>query len=180
MFIISKRAVDVPTGQTDGNRSFKRQRGLEWVSREEPALEEFGGLMMCGFSGREYMNKGPSGECRCPTSMANLAWNVRGLVTSQEEKLGGAPFNLNDARVYYDFIDYMSLLELPISGCTFTWSNQRSDEEMILEKLDRVLCSLDWNARFPKAIGILNVAIGSDHAPIIILPQGLKKKYKRF
>ncbi|KAK8482050.1 hypothetical protein V6N12_048113 [Hibiscus sabdariffa] len=79
MFIISKRAVDVPTGQTDGNRSFKRQRGLEWVSREEPALEEFGGLMMCGFSGREYMNKGPSGECRCPTSMANLAWNVRGL-----------------------------------------------------------------------------------------------------
>ncbi|KAK9024523.1 hypothetical protein V6N11_004682 [Hibiscus sabdariffa] len=109
-------------------------------------------------------------------------WLVIGdtnVVTSQEEKLGGAPFNPNDARVYYDFIDYMSLLELPISGGTFTWSNQRSDDEAILEKIGRAMCSLEWSARLPKVVGMLDVAIGSDHAPIIILPQGLKKKYKR-
>ncbi|KAK8515965.1 hypothetical protein V6N12_066803 [Hibiscus sabdariffa] len=102
-------------------------------------------------------------------------WLVIGdtnVVTRQDEKLGGVPFNPNDARVYYDFIDYISLLELPISGGTFTWLNQRSDEETILEKIDR-------SVRLPKAVGMLDVAIGSDHAPIIILPQGLKKKYKR-
>ncbi|KAK8568557.1 hypothetical protein V6N12_007105 [Hibiscus sabdariffa] len=75
-------------------------------------------------------------------------WLVIGdtnVVVSQEEKLGGAPFNPNDARVYYDFIDYMGLLELPISGGSFTWSNQGSEEEAILEKLDRALCSLEWS-----------------------------------
>ncbi|KAL4313206.1 hypothetical protein GQ457_01G023540 [Hibiscus cannabinus] len=93
-------------------------------------------------------------------------------LTRQDEKLGSALFNPNDARVYYDFIDYTSLLELPIFGGTFTWLNQRSDEEAILEKIDR-------SVRLPKAVGMLDVAIGSDHAPIMILPQGLKKKYKR-
>ncbi|KAK8485808.1 hypothetical protein V6N12_020149 [Hibiscus sabdariffa] len=72
-----------------------------------------------------------------------------------------------------------SLLDLPISGGTFTWSNQRSDEEAILEKLDRALCSLEWSERYSKAVGMLYVAIGSDHAPIIILPQGFKKNYRR-
>ncbi|KAK9020855.1 hypothetical protein V6N11_010867 [Hibiscus sabdariffa] len=35
------------------------------------------------------------------------------------------------------------------------------------------------SARYPKAVGVLDVAIGSDHAPIIILPQGFKKKYRK-
>ncbi|KAK8975323.1 hypothetical protein V6N11_063286 [Hibiscus sabdariffa] len=56
---------------------------------------------------------------------------------------------------------------------------EKSDEEAILEKLDRALCSLEWSERYSKAVGMLYVAIGSDHAPIIILPQGFKKKYRR-
>ncbi|KAK8989039.1 hypothetical protein V6N11_030407 [Hibiscus sabdariffa] len=71
------------------------------------------------------------------------------------------------------------LIELPISGGSFTWSNQRSEEDAILEKLDRALCSLEWSVRYPKAVGLLDVAIGSDHAPIIIYPHGLTKKHKR-
>ncbi|KAL4355323.1 hypothetical protein GQ457_06G003800 [Hibiscus cannabinus] len=41
------------------------------------------------------------------------------------------------------------------------------------------MCSLEWSSSYPKAIGLLDAAIGSDHAPILILPQGLKKKYKK-
>ncbi|KAK8504026.1 hypothetical protein V6N11_047706 [Hibiscus sabdariffa] len=71
-------------------------------------------------------------------------WLVIGdsnIVSSQEEKLGGMPFNPNDARVFFYFVDTTGLIDLPISGGTFTWSNQRSDEEAILEKLDQALCS---------------------------------------
>ncbi|KAK8596659.1 hypothetical protein V6N12_065142 [Hibiscus sabdariffa] len=68
---------------------------------------------------------------------------------------------------------------MPISGGAFTWSNQRIDDETILEKLDRVLCSPKWNILFPKAVAMLDIAIGSDHALIIIHLQGLKKNYKK-
>ncbi|KAK8476569.1 hypothetical protein V6N11_061875 [Hibiscus sabdariffa] len=70
------------------------------------------------------------------------------------------------------FWEMMAKLRSGLEDC---WS----DEEAILEKLDRALCSLEWSARYPKAAGVLDVAIGSDHAPIIILPQGFKKKYRR-
>ncbi|KAK8479794.1 hypothetical protein V6N11_063532 [Hibiscus sabdariffa] len=109
-------------------------------------------------------------------------WLVIGdtnVVGSQEEKIEGVPFNLNDARVFYDFVDSMGLLELPMSRGTFTWSNKRRDDESILEKLDRAICCLEWTTLFPKDIGLLDVSIGSDHALIVILPQGLKKKYKK-
>ncbi|KAK9004232.1 hypothetical protein V6N11_002039 [Hibiscus sabdariffa] len=121
-------------------------------------------------------------------SMTNLRscpgdrWLVIGdtnVVASQEEKIGGAPFNPSDARHFYEFVDSLGLLELPISGGNFTWPNHRSDEDSILEKLDRALCSFEWSSLFPKSIGVLDVAMGSDHAPIIILPQGMKKKYKK-
>ncbi|KAK8600295.1 hypothetical protein V6N12_050151 [Hibiscus sabdariffa] len=41
------------------------------------------------------------------------------------------------------------------------------------------MCSLEWSARFSKVVSLLDATIGSDHAPIIILPQGFKRKYKR-
>ncbi|KAK8535423.1 hypothetical protein V6N12_056941 [Hibiscus sabdariffa] len=91
------------------------------------------------------------------------------IVSSQEEKLGGLSFNPNEVRGFFDFIDTMGLLDILISGGTFTWSNQRSDDESILEKLDWVLCSPDWNITFPKVVAMLDIAIGSDHAPIIVL-----------
>ncbi|KAK9034290.1 hypothetical protein V6N11_050461 [Hibiscus sabdariffa] len=63
--------------------------------------------------------------------------------TQSRGKLGGVPFNPNDAKCYFQFIDAIGLIDLPISGGAFTWLNQRSDEEAILEKLDRALCSLE-------------------------------------
>ncbi|KAK8593880.1 hypothetical protein V6N12_045953 [Hibiscus sabdariffa] len=109
-------------------------------------------------------------------------WLVIGdsnVVSSQEEKVGGVPFNPTEARNYFGFVDTMGLIDLPIAGGTFTWSNQRSEEKAILEKLDRVLCSPDWNTFFPKVVALLDVAIGSDHAPVIVYLKGIKRKYKK-
>ncbi|KAK9011087.1 hypothetical protein V6N11_043944 [Hibiscus sabdariffa] len=102
-------------------------------------------------------------------------WCVIGdsnMVTRPEEKLGGAPFDASLAKCFYEFMDAFCLLELPLKGGTFTWSNQRSEDEAILEKLDRNLISLEWSTSFPKAIGILDAAIASDHTPILLLLKG--------
>ncbi|KAK8554232.1 hypothetical protein V6N12_031201 [Hibiscus sabdariffa] len=109
-------------------------------------------------------------------------WMVIGdsnVVSSQDEKLGGLPFNPTEANSYFKFIDSRGLIDMPILGGAFTWSNQRSDDEEILEKLDRILCSPKWNILFPIAVAMLDIAVDSGHAPIIIHLQGLKQNYKK-
>ncbi|KAK8980445.1 hypothetical protein V6N11_029006 [Hibiscus sabdariffa] len=69
--------------------------------------------------------------------------NVKLSVLRPEEKCGSNPFDHNSAKWYYDFLDQTYLMEIPSSGGSFTWSNQRSNEETTLEKLDRVLSSLE-------------------------------------
>ncbi|KAL4378358.1 hypothetical protein GQ457_02G030160 [Hibiscus cannabinus] len=109
-------------------------------------------------------------------------WLVIGdsnVVSCQDEKLGGLPFNPIDANCYFDFMDSRGLIDMPIAGAAYTWSNQRSNDDAILEKLDRVLCSPNWNIAFPKAVVMLDIAMGSDHAPVIIYLHGVNKKGKK-
>ncbi|KAK8494626.1 hypothetical protein V6N12_005755 [Hibiscus sabdariffa] len=112
----------------------------------------------------------------------NAKWCVLGdfnAVVSPEEKHGGNSFDHNSAKWYYGFLDQTYLMKIPSSGGSFTWSNQRCNEESILEKLDRILSSLEWSFLFPKAISIIDVAIASDHSPIILLVNGVAKKSKK-
>ncbi|KAK8984682.1 hypothetical protein V6N11_008444 [Hibiscus sabdariffa] len=69
--------------------------------------------------------------------------------------------------------------ELPIKVGTFMWSNHRGEDEPILEKLDRILVSLECSRSFPKDIGALDVAIASDHAPIFLFLKGMNKRIKK-
>ncbi|KAL4297447.1 hypothetical protein GQ457_12G008860 [Hibiscus cannabinus] len=100
------------------------------------------------------------------------------IVADQSEKDGGNPINNNQAKWFLDFTDAAGMFELPIKEGKFTWSNMRSNSEAIAEKLDKVLISNEWSMAFPKAIGILEAAVASDHNPIIILLEGLRKKEK--
>ncbi|KAK8596672.1 hypothetical protein V6N12_065152 [Hibiscus sabdariffa] len=77
------------------------------------------------------------------------------------------------------FLDNSGMLEIPIKGGSFTWSNQRCDEEAILEKIDRILSSVEWSLAFPKAIGVLEVPIASHHTYIILLLPYFRKKTKK-
>ncbi|KAK8572361.1 hypothetical protein V6N12_028416 [Hibiscus sabdariffa] len=43
-----------------------------------------------------------------------------------------------------------------------------TEEESILEKLDRIVVSLEWNSAFPKAIGVMDAPIASHHSHIIL------------
>ncbi|KAK8506271.1 hypothetical protein V6N12_019963 [Hibiscus sabdariffa] len=101
------------------------------------------------------------------------------VVARPEEKLGGLTFDASSAKWFHDFTDALCLIELPLKGGTFTWSNQRSEDDAILEKLDRIIVSLEWSSSFPKAIGVLDATITSDHAPIFLFLKGMTKKYKK-
>ncbi|KAK8999419.1 hypothetical protein V6N11_070586 [Hibiscus sabdariffa] len=112
----------------------------------------------------------------------NAKWCIIGdfnVVVCPEEKYGGAPFDHSSAKWYYEFLNHTYLMEIPSKGGSYTWSNQRCDEEAILEKLDRVVSSLEWNFMFPKAISFIDIAIASDHSPIILLTNGVVKNTKK-
>ncbi|KAK8502357.1 hypothetical protein V6N11_047942 [Hibiscus sabdariffa] len=59
------------------------------------------------------------------------------------------------------------------------WLNQRSEANEIREKLDRVFSSIERSFLFLEAIAIIDVAIASDHAAIVLLTNGVMKKVKR-
>ncbi|KAK9028033.1 hypothetical protein V6N11_067848 [Hibiscus sabdariffa] len=100
------------------------------------------------------------------------------MVTRPEEKLGGVPFDVSSAKWFYDFMDASCLLELLLKGGTFTWSNHRSEDEAIMEKLNHIIISLEWSSSFPKAIGVIDATIASDHALIFLLLKGMSNSSK--
>jgi hypothetical protein len=57
--------------------------------------------------------------------------------------------NYNRAMVgrFRRFINDLALKEIPLHGRKHTWSNQQNSPTLV--KLDRVLCSVDWEEKFP-------------------------------
>ncbi|KAK8477909.1 hypothetical protein V6N11_012830 [Hibiscus sabdariffa] len=102
---------------------------------------------------------------------ATIKWCVIGdvnIVADQSEKEGGAPVKCSQAKWFLDFMEASGLIELPIKGGMFTWSNMRSNSIAIAERLDKILISNEWSLAYPKAIGMLEATVTSDHNPIIV------------
>ncbi|KAK8973458.1 hypothetical protein V6N11_064701 [Hibiscus sabdariffa] len=68
---------------------------------------------------------------------------------------------------------------MPIKGGAFTWSNLRSDDDAIIEKLDHILFNLSWSMMLSKTIGCKQPTIGSDHCPTIVMLRGWPKRARR-
>ncbi|KAK8988620.1 hypothetical protein V6N11_030003 [Hibiscus sabdariffa] len=112
----------------------------------------------------------------------NAKWCIMGdtnIVADPNEKNGGAPFDPNNARWFHDFLQNSYLMEIQCKGGIYTWSNLRGEGNEISEKLDRVLSSLEWSFLFPKATAIVEIPMASDHAPIILLSNGIHKKVRK-
>ncbi|KAL4181499.1 hypothetical protein AMTRI_Chr12g237630 [Amborella trichopoda] len=77
-------------------------------------------------------------------------------------------------RDFSDFISRNELLDVPLQGSKFTWSNHSSNPT--LSKLDRLLTSVDWDEKFPKTTSLALPKPASSHSPILLdtnaIPRG--------
>lgn len=95
------------------------------------------------------------------------------------EKVGKRPADLTRMLSFHAVLNDCALLELESKGCRYTWMNNREGEELVKERLDRVLCSMDWQIMFSGAEVLALPAVGSDHSPLILDTTAHSKRYKK-
>ncbi|XP_026420439.1 uncharacterized protein LOC113316486 [Papaver somniferum] len=61
----------------------------------------------------------------------------------------------------------------------YTWTNRRNGNELIIERLDRILTTFDWSSTYPNATLYHLTVVGSDHCPIMLLTSKLKNSNKK-
>ena len=75
-------------------------------------------------------------------------------------------------------VEDLSLNEVPLFGRKYTWSNQQ--DSPVLVKLDRVLCSVEWEDIFPNVLLQSAASEGSDHCPLLLGIRDNKLGKRRF
>lgn len=110
-------------------------------------------------------------------------WIVLGdfnLIYREEGKNNG---NLNRAlmgtfcRLIND-LGLQDLQDLPLHGRKYTWSNQQDTPTLV--KLDRFLCTVDWEQLFPNCLLQSTASDGSDHCPLLLGLHDIKPGKARF
>lgn len=81
------------------------------------------------------------------------------------------PFEKKGARTltwsmetFFEFINENELIDLPLLGRKFTWSNNQ--ERVAMSRIDRFLLSKEWDEHFVGAISTALSTLISDHSPI--------------
>ena len=87
------------------------------------------------------------------------------VVRFPSERSGIANFSSAMLR-FSDFISEQSLIDLPLVGGNFTWSNSR--EVVASSKLDRFLLFADWEENFPSVCQCRLPRLMSDHFRILL------------
>lgn len=87
------------------------------------------------------------------------------FIRSQDNrnKPGG---NINDMFIFNDIIGHLGLLELPIKGRSYTWSNMQ--QEPLLEQLDWFFTSPNWSSSYPNTLVLPLSKPESDHTPCVV------------
>ncbi|XP_075498859.1 uncharacterized protein LOC142537187 [Primulina tabacum] len=86
---------------------------------------------------------------------------------------------------FSDVLTDCGLFDIQARGDPFTWCNQRLGDENIVARLDRFVCSSEWQSQFPTAEVEHLAYCGSYHRPIYLTfksgpLQNLRKCPKRF
>jgi hypothetical protein len=90
------------------------------------------------------------------------------FVLDQSEKLGGCPIASSSNCPFKNLINHHGLIDLGFVGNSYTWCNNRKGLDVIKERLDRALASLDWVHIHPEFSLIHLLASHSDHNPILL------------
>ena len=87
------------------------------------------------------------------------------VVRFPSERLGSNSFT-TAMREFSNFISEQGLIDLPLQGGSFTWSNSR--EVASKARLDRFLFSANWEDKFPTVSPRRMSRLCSDHFPIVL------------
>jgi exonuclease III len=98
----------------------------------------------------------------------NLKWLIVGdfnLIRRPENrnKEGG---NLQEMMAFNETISFLGLVELPLRGCKYTWTNKH--QSPLLERLDWFFVSNAWTSSMPNTFASRLTRDISDHTPCII------------
>jgi exonuclease III len=74
--------------------------------------------------------------------------------------------NMTDIATFNEIISYLGLIELPIKGRSFTWSNMLADP--LLVQLDWFFTSNAWTLKFPNTMVKPLSRPTSDHTPCVV------------
>jgi exonuclease III len=107
-------------------------------------------------------------ELREVRSECSGPWVLAGdfnMIYSSEDKNNT---NLNRAMMgrFRWLVNDLELREMPLIGWRYTWSNERDSPTLV--KLDRVLCTSDWEDIFPDCILQSQASEVSDHCPLLL------------
>lgn len=72
---------------------------------------------------------------------------------------------------FFDFINATELVDLPLTGSKYTWSNNQ--ERVAMTRIDRFLISTEWEEHFA---GVIQTALPrglSNHRPIKLNSEGV-------
>jgi hypothetical protein len=75
-------------------------------------------------------------------------------------------------------INELQLMELPMLGRRFTWSNERSSPTLV--RLDRVLYTSGWEDIFPDCLLQSTASLISDHCSLVLGLHDLTQGKRRF
>ncbi|KAF7149419.1 hypothetical protein RHSIM_Rhsim03G0083500 [Rhododendron simsii] len=101
----------------------------------------------------------------------SLLWLCMGdfnQVLAVEDKLGGHLPSQNALAAFHDMISACGLVDLEFKGPKFTWRNNRSEESFIMERIDMGFANSKWRELYEHAMVFVEVAVGSDHNPLIL------------
>lgn len=77
----------------------------------------------------------------------------------------GTVYNDQQADIFNEFIGDNSLIDIPLGGYNYTWSNKWGSK---MSKLDRFLVSDNFYDQFPHITGVILEKGKPDHRPIIL------------
>ncbi|XP_026430002.1 uncharacterized protein LOC113326498 [Papaver somniferum] len=89
-------------------------------------------------------------------------WNVI-LCQADRNRVGG---NKRNRKKFRHFINSQNLLDIPVEGGRFNWTNSQSSP--LLQRIDRFFMSTEWEDRCPGLVQTRLKRPISDHAPILL------------
>jgi hypothetical protein len=74
--------------------------------------------------------------------------------------------DMNDIFIFNEIISYLGLLELPLKGRNFTWSNMQ--DQPLLQQIDWFFTSYCWISAYPNTLVSPLAKSTSDHTPCVV------------